>query len=131
MMTPISFIIYTLIIIGGFICIAAVYVAVNMMVTENRLNISMLKVLGYRDKEIKQMVLSAHHVLLPVGIAAGILAAYLAIRFYFASFAEMEGMLIPTIVKPASIGPVSYTPLNGAGRRLGAYRQNGIWRVGR
>ena len=104
MMNEMGVIIYTLIIIGGIICIAAVYVAVNMMVTENRLNISMLKVLGYRDKEINQMVLSANHVLLPVGIAAGILAAYLAIRFYFASFAEMEGMLIPTIVTPASIG---------------------------
>lgn len=104
MMNEMGVIIYTLIIIGGIICIAAVYVAVNMMVTENRLNISMLKVLGYRDKEINQMVLSANHVLLPAGIAAGILAAYLAIRFYFASFAEMEGMLIPTIVTPTSIG---------------------------
>lgn len=103
MMNEMGAIIYALVVIGGIICIAAIYVSVNMLVSENRLNISMLKVLGYRDREINQMVLSANHILLPVGIAAGILTAYFSIRSYFSAFAELEGMIIPTILKPASV----------------------------
>lgn len=103
MMNEMGAIIYALIVIGGIICIAAIYVSVNMMVSENRLNISMLKVLGYRSREINRMVLSANHVLLPVGIAAGILLSYLSIDFYFSAFAETEGMIIPVVLKPASI----------------------------
>lgn len=95
--------IYALVIIGAIICIASIYVSVNMLVSENRLNISMLKVLGYRDREINQMVLNANHILLPIGITAGILVSYFSINFYFTAFAEMEGMIIPTIVKPASV----------------------------
>lgn len=39
-------IIYSLAVIGAIICIAALYVSVNMLVSENRHTISMLKVLG-------------------------------------------------------------------------------------
>ena len=37
--------IYFLMVIGALICMASIYVAINMLVTENRGNISMLKVL--------------------------------------------------------------------------------------
>lgn len=49
------------------------------------------------------MVLNANHILLPAGIAAGILASYFSIKFYFSAFAEMEGMIIPVILKPDSL----------------------------
>lgn len=103
MMNEMGAIIYALVIIGGIICIAAIYVSVNMLVSENRLNISMLKVLGYRDREINRMVLNANHVLLPIGIAVGILVSYFSIKLYFSAFAETEGMIIPIILKPASV----------------------------
>lgn len=103
MMNEMGAIIYALIVIGGIICIAAIYVSVNMLVSENRLNISMLKVLGYRDREINQMVLNANHVLLPIGIAVGVLASYVSVKLYFSSFAETEGMIVPAILKPSSV----------------------------
>ncbi len=103
MMNEMGAIIYALVVIGGIICIAAVYVSVNMLISENRLNISMLKVLGYHDREINRMILNANHVLLPIGVIAGILAAYASIKFYFTAFAETEGMIIPTVLTPLSI----------------------------
>ncbi len=103
MMDEMGAIIYALAVIGAIICIAAIYVSVNMLVSENRLNISMLKVLGYRDREITGRVLNANHVLLPIGTAAGILAAYASIDWYFSVFAEMEGMIVPTELRPASV----------------------------
>lgn len=103
MMNEMGALIYALVVLGGIICIAAIYVSVNMAVSENRLNISMLKVLGYRDREIDRMVLNANHVLLLPGIAIGILASYVFLKAYFSAFAELEGMIVPTIVKPASV----------------------------
>lgn len=103
MMNEMGAIIYALVVIGGIICIAAIYVSVNMLVSENRLNISMLKVLGYRDREINRMNLNANHVLLPIGIAIGILGSYFSIKMYFSAFAETEGMIIPIILQPASV----------------------------
>lgn len=103
MMNEMGAIIYALVVIGGIICIAAIYVSVNMLVSENRLNISMLKVLGYRDREINRMVLNANNVLLPVGIAVGVVVSYFSVKLYFKSFAEMMGMIVPAILNPVSV----------------------------
>lgn len=59
--------VYFLIGIGAVICVASIYDAVNMLISENRSNISMLKVLGYRDKQINRIVLDINHILLPLG----------------------------------------------------------------
>ena len=63
-----SYMIDTMVGLGIMICIASVYVAVNMLVSENRSNISMLKVLGYPDRKIERIVLGSNHVFLPLGI---------------------------------------------------------------
>ena len=65
-------IIYSLAVIGAIICAAALYVSVNMLVSENRHNISMLKVLGFKSREINSMVLDVNHIIIPVGILIGI-----------------------------------------------------------
>jgi putative ABC transport system permease protein len=61
--------------LGMIVCVAAVCVAVDLLVAESRSNISMLKVLGYRDRSIDAMVLNAYHLLVPVGIVLAIPAA--------------------------------------------------------
>lgn len=88
--------------LGVIICIAAVYVAVNMLVTESRANISMLKVLGYRDRQIDRIVLSAHHVLLPLGILLAIPATYAASGAFFMMMVDYGVMLIDTHIAPKS-----------------------------
>lgn len=95
--------IYLLIGLGIMICIASIYVAVNMMVTENRSSISMLKVLGYKDRQINRIVLDINFIFLPAGILLSIPAAYAAGNFFFVTFADMFSMLIT-----ASIAPKSY-----------------------
>ena len=51
-LTEMSSIIYSLAVIGAIICIASLYVSVNMLISENRHNISMLKVLGLKKREL-------------------------------------------------------------------------------
>ncbi len=88
--------------LGVIICIAAVYVGVNMMVTESRSNISMLKVLGYRDGQINKIVLQSHHILLPIGILLSIPAAYAACGAFFKMMVDYGVMLIDSYISPMS-----------------------------
>lgn len=89
-------IIYACVLIGVIICIASIYVAVNMMVTENRSNISMLKVLGYNDRRINSIVLNANHILLPIGIVFSIPFVYAVVNAFFRADMDMTGMLLKT-----------------------------------
>lgn len=88
--------------LGIIICIAAVYVAVNMLVTESRSNISMLKVLGYRDGQINKIVLRVHHVLLPAGILLSVPCVYVAAHAFFLLMVDYGVMLIDTYIEPKS-----------------------------
>lgn len=94
--------IYLVIILGGVICIASVYVAVNMLVTENRGNISMLKVLGYDDRKINQIVLRVNHILLPIGILLSVPCVFATVDFFFKYLADWIGTLVTSYIAPQS-----------------------------
>lgn len=97
-----DFLLQMIIGLGVIICIAAVYVAVNMLVTESRSNISMLKVLGYRDRQINKIILRSHHILLPVGILLSVPCVYAAADAFFLLMVDYGVMLIDTYIKPES-----------------------------
>lgn len=97
-----NFLLQIIIGLGVIICIAAVYVAVNMLVTENRSNISMLKVLGYRDREIDKIILRLHHILLPIGILLSIPCVYVAAHAFFLLMVDYGVMLMDTYIEPES-----------------------------
>lgn len=94
--------VYCLIGIGAIICVASIYVAVNMLVSENKSNISMLKVLGYRDKKINQIVLSVNHVLLPIGFLLSIPLVFASTNWFMFFLAEFIGALPKAYVAPIS-----------------------------
>ena len=98
-----SWIVWLIVGLGAIICIASVYVAVNMMVTENRRNISMLKVLGYKDRKIGRIVLSVNHIFLPLGILLSIPAAIGVMDLCFITFADMFSMLVKAALLPKSL----------------------------
>ena len=95
--------IYFLIGMGAIICVAAIYVAVNMLVTENRSNISMLKVLGYDDKNINRIVLRVNHILVPIGFLLSIPAVFAVSNWFMAFLASFIGMLPKTYIAPTSL----------------------------
>jgi len=94
--------IYFVIGMGAVICVAAIYVAVNMLVTENRSNISMLKVLGYKDKHINKIVLSVNHILLPVGFLLGIPLVFASTNWFMVFLADFIGALPKVYITPQS-----------------------------
>jgi len=95
--------VYFLIGMGAIICVAAIYVAVNMLVTENRSNISMLKVLGYDDKNINRIVLRVNHIMVPIGFLLSIPAVFAVSNWFMAFLASFIGMLPKTYIAPTSL----------------------------
>lgn len=96
-------IIYALAVIGAIICVASLYVSVNMLITENRHNISMLKVLGLKDKEINRMILNVNHCIIPVATLIGILLGYLCMIIVFKVYSGIEGVMYTAVISPKSI----------------------------
>ncbi len=97
-----DFLLKIIIVLGIIICIAAVYVAINMLVAESRGNISMLKVLGYDDRRINRIVLRSHHILLPIGILLSIPPAYVAAHAFFLLMMDYGVMLMDVYISPKS-----------------------------
>ena len=59
-------------VIAIVISVITTYLMVNILLNESITVVSMLKVLGYKDREINSIVTNVYHVLLPLGIALGI-----------------------------------------------------------
>jgi putative ABC transport system permease protein len=102
MMEMMDFMLALIIVLGVIICVAAVYVAVDMLVAESRSNISMLKVLGYRDGQINRIVLSVHHILVPIGILLAIPAAYACADAFFRLMVDNGVMRMDVYISPAA-----------------------------
>lgn len=102
-LTEMSSIIYSLAVIGAIICIASLYVSVNMLISENRHNISMLKVLGLKNREINRMIIDVNHIIIPFGIAVGMIAGYLMMVVVFRIYSAIEGVLYTPVINVKSI----------------------------
>jgi len=59
-------------VIGSLICILVVILLSGMIIEESRRSISTLEVLGYRSSEIRRLILSSNHILVPIGFVLGI-----------------------------------------------------------
>ena len=89
-LTALEAFIYGMMFIGCLLAVISVYLIVNILVQDNRTNISMLKVLGYRNKEINRIVLSTNHILVLIGF---IIAVPACIGTMSALSAEMVAMM--------------------------------------
>jgi len=90
--------VYLMLGFGAALCIITVYLTVNMLVEENRHNISMLKVLGYRKKEINHLVLNVNHILVPISFILSILACIKLCERMFEKFiSEINVYIEPSI----------------------------------
>jgi putative ABC transport system permease protein len=110
--------IYLIIAAGVILCVVTVYLTVNMLVEENRANISMLKVLGYKTREINRILLNTHHILVPFCVAGGIAACLAMSALIFRSFIDMFNLYVETSVTLPSILIIAVIQVAGYGLAL-------------
>ena len=90
-------------VLGMLICVLIVTMMSGMITEESSRNISMLKVLGYRDGEVQKFVLAASHLLVPAGFLMGVPLGYLTAYSMILSAAKSSGMLMSLPVKADTI----------------------------
>lgn len=87
-----------LILFGMVISVITIYLMVNVLLMENVGSISMLKVLGYHDREINRIVTNVYHFLAPLGILLGlVLGVFLNKMNFEASVAVYNTYITSTI----------------------------------
>jgi putative ABC transport system permease protein len=85
------------------ICIIVVYMMVSVLISESESSVSMLKVLGYRNKEINGMVTNVYHFLIPIAIILSILLGVYGTKAVFDANVSMYKTYIETLIYPVSI----------------------------
>lgn len=94
------------IIFAVFIIAICVYLMVNMLVSENASSISMLKVLGYENRQINRMVINVYHFLVPVGLVIGSVLGVVLCKANFEASVSAYNTYIETVY--GSLGFVKY-----------------------
>lgn len=95
--------IFVLIVFAVIISVIVVYVTTNMLVEESRNNIAMLKVLGYKIKEINKLILNTNTVLLFIGFILAIPLALKVVNELLKSSVENMDILIQASISPTEI----------------------------
>lgn len=90
-------------VLGVIICLLMINMMSGMIVEEGKRNISMLEVLGYRGKEVRQFVMTSNHLLVPIGFVVGVPLGYLTAYSMMAASAQSSGMYMGLPVKPLTI----------------------------
>ena len=85
------------------ICVVVVYMMVNVLITESTPSVSMLKVLGYRNKEINSMVLNVYHFLVPIAIVLSFLLGFFGTKGVFNANVSVYKTYLATCIYPISI----------------------------
>jgi putative ABC transport system permease protein len=85
------------------ICVAVVYMMVNVLITESTPSVSMLKVLGYRNKEINSMVLNVYHLLVPIALVLSLLLGFFSVKAVFTINVSEYKTYLETLIYPLSI----------------------------
>ena len=90
-------------VLGVLICLLIVTMMSGMIVEESRRNISMLEVLGYRNREVQHFVLTSNHMLVPIGFVIGVPLGYLTSYSMILAAAQSSGMVMSLPVKALTI----------------------------
>ncbi len=98
MMGPMKAIMAIFEIVGIVLGIFVLYLIINMIVSETRTNISVMKVLGFSRKEIANRVLNVNHILVCVGYLLGIPVAYEFVKIGYSDTIENYGMLLEPVL---------------------------------
>lgn len=89
--------------IGVILCVISVYLTVDMLISENRMNAVMLRVLGFRKREVNHLIIDSYHVLVPVAIVAGIILGVLSGQMLFLNMIDTYGCYIHSIIAVPSV----------------------------
>lgn len=102
-MTAFSAFINGMMFMGCLMSVISVYLIVNMLIEENKSSISMLKVLGYRDREINGIVLNVNHILVVLGFLLAVPACVSMLGGVSSAMVSVMHVVLEPTVKTSSV----------------------------
>lgn len=87
--------IYGLILAAFIIGLIIIYIVTGLVVEESRATISLMKVFGYREKEINSLILSSNTIIVVLGYLLGIPALLGTVRALFYSLIDTLQVVLP------------------------------------
>ncbi|EPZ58888.1 ftsX-like permease family protein [[Clostridium] sordellii ATCC 9714] len=92
--------IYAIAVVAFIIGIIIVYIIASISIDENKNNIALMKVFGYKKKEINSMMLNGSRIYVVIGYIIGVPIGYFIIDLIFKIFAELDIALEAKITLP-------------------------------
>ena len=102
-MTALNTMVYGIMAIGCLLSIISVYLIVNLLIGENKSNISMFKVLGYQNREINKMILNINHILVVIGFLLAIPASVAAVKILCINMVSLLHIVIEPSLRAGSV----------------------------
>ena len=96
-------ILWVVLLLGAGIMIMIIFLMVNVLLSENTVTISMLKVLGYNDNEINSIITHVYHGIVVLGIIIGLFLGIWANDLNFKKSASVYNCYVKNVVKPSSV----------------------------
>ena len=90
-------------ILAALILVIVIYMMVNLFISESTVTISMLKVLGYYDREINRIITYVYHVVAVLGMLFGLYLGFELTRINFEMSSGVYNCYITTIIHAKSV----------------------------
>jgi len=103
MISPLKMMMWMIGIVAAVIGAALIYVIITMVIDENRLNISMFKIMGYDDKRLSKTVLNINDILIVFGYLISIPLSKVVISNLFAEATKDMEFSLEAIISPSSM----------------------------
>ena len=88
--------VYMLIIMSFVLGLIIIFLVTGMIIDENKNTISLLKILGYRPKEVNQLILNSNTIVVIIGYLIGVPVLLISVTAFMQSLTESMQMTIPT-----------------------------------
>lgn len=98
LLQPITSTIGVIAVMAFIIGLIVIYVVTSMMIEENKINISLMKVFGYKDKEVNSLILNSSTAIVIIGYLLAIPILLSTLRAWFDSLTTSLHMTMPVKV---------------------------------
>lgn len=100
---PVKFMVGGVLVVAFILGLIIMFIVTSMMIDENKLNISLLKILGYEKKKIYSLVLSSNVILVVIGFILAVPLILLSVEGMFQSIADDLKITLPSHLNTVNI----------------------------
>lgn len=100
LMAPLAAMVVFIAAIAFIIGMIIIYVVTSMIVEENKSTISLMKIFGYRKKEVNSLILNSSTIVVVVGYILGLLLTFASVRGLLKALEDSLSFAMPVTIAP-------------------------------